>query len=113
VFLSFSLSCLFINSSFLYLLALLASPFLQEYQQAHKAYLSAKDSLDSSQKKLLDITAESDNLLQDIATKEMAISDLTSQVEMLRQSVSEVEVVQREQRALFKQDCNKLIAEAM
>jgi len=90
-----------------------ASPSLQEYEQAHKAYLSAKDSLDTSQKKLLDVTAESHNLIQDVATKEMAIGDLTSQVEVLRQSVAEVEVDQRKQRALFKQDCNKLMAEAM
>ncbi|KAG7671115.1 hypothetical protein KSW81_004539 [Nannochloris sp. 'desiccata'] len=85
----------------------------EEYQQMHKAYLSAKDALDTSQKKLLDINAEINNLRQDVATKEMAIGELTSQVEALRQSVCEVENSQREQRALFKKDCNKLITEAM
>jgi uncharacterized protein YlxW (UPF0749 family) len=92
----------------------LAFPFfLQEYQQTHQAYLSAKDTLDTSQKQLLDINAESNNLRQDVATKEMAIGDLTAQVDALRASVAEVEKVQKEQRALFKQDCRKLMAEAM
>ena len=86
---------------------------LQEYQQTQKAYLLAKETLDTSQKKLLDVTAESNNLLQDVSTKEMAIGDLTAQVEALREALAEVEKAQGEQRALFKQDCNKLMAEAM
>jgi uncharacterized protein YoxC len=86
---------------------------LQEYQQTHKAYLAAKDILDTFEKKLLDVTAESNNLHQDIATKEMSIGEISAQVEELRASVSEVEKAQREHRALFKQECNQLMAEAM
>ena len=48
-----------------------------------------------------------------MATKEMAIGDIAAEVEALREAVAEVEKAQKEQRALFKIDCNKLMAQAM